>query len=220
MPGGAAAIHQPWRMAAAYLAASYPGGLPSGLAVRDRNEQRWAAVSGMAARGINAPLTSSAGRLFDAVAALVGVRDAISYEGQAAIELEQVTDPHERGGYPSTIAGEAGDLRVSGADLFRAAADDLAAGVPVPIIAARFHNGVGAAVVAVCGQLREQTGLRVAALSGGVFQNVLLTNRVVTGLTEDGFRVLVHGRVPCNDGGISLGQAAVAGARDRLRLGI
>jgi hydrogenase maturation protein HypF len=219
MPGGAAAIRQPWRMTAAYLAASYPAGLPAGLAVRDRNDQHWAAVTAMAARGVNAPLTSSAGRLFDAVAALLGVRDAINYEGQAAIELEQLADASERSSYSATVAllaGSGGGLRVAGADLVRAAAEDLAAGVPVPIIAARFHNGVATAIVTVCARLRDQTGLTVVALSGGVFQNLLLTSQVVTRLTDEGFRVLVHSRVPCNDGGISLGQAVVAGARDRL----
>jgi hydrogenase maturation protein HypF len=220
MPGGAAAIRQPWRMAAAYLASCDRDALPAGLAVRDRNEQHWAAVTSMAGRRVNAPLTSSAGRLFDAVAALLGVRDTINYEGQAAIELEQITDTGERGRYQATLTSQAGELQVAGADFVRAAAEDLAAGIPVPIIAARFHNGVAASVVAVCGQIREQTGLGVVALSGGVFQNVLLTGRVVGGLERDGFRVLVHNRVPCNDGGISLGQAVVAGARDRLGLQI
>jgi hydrogenase maturation protein HypF len=207
-------------MAAAYLAASYPGELPAGLAVKVRNEQYWGAITSMAARGVNAPLTSSAGRLFDAIAALVGVRDAINYEGQAAIELEQVADTRESGSYAASITREAGELRVAGADLVRAASEDLVAGVSVPVIAARFHNGVAGAVQVVCAQLREQTGIGVVALSGGVFQNVLLTNRVGKRLSADGFRVLVHRRVPCNDGGISLGQAAVAGARDRLALGL
>ncbi len=215
MPGGAAAIRQPWRMAAAYLAASYPDGLPARLAVRDRNELHWSAVTAMAARRINAPMTSSAGRLFDAVAALLGIRDTINYEGQAAIELEQVADVQERGSYPATIAGD-GELRLAGADLVRAAAEDLAANVPVPVIAARFHNGVAASIVSVCTRLRERSGLAVVALSGGVFQNLLLTDRVVRSLADQGFCVLVHSRVPCNDGGISLGQAAVAGARARL----
>jgi hydrogenase maturation protein HypF len=215
MPGGAAAIRQPWRMAAAYLAAGYPDGVPAGLAVLHRNEQHWAAVTAMAARGINAPMTSSAGRLFDAVAALLGVRDAINYEGQAAIELEQVADVREHGSYPAAITGD-GELRLAGADLVRAAAEDLCAGVSVPVIAARFHNGVAASIAAMCARLREQTGLGIVALSGGVFQNLLLTRRVERGLAELGLRVLVHSRVPCNDGGISLGQAAVAGARARL----
>jgi hydrogenase maturation protein HypF len=103
-------------------------------------------------------------------------------------------------------------LIVSGADLIRAAAGDLAAGTAPEVIAARFHNGVAAAIVAVCERLRGDHGLGTVALSGGVFQNLLLTGRVVTGLTDRGFRVLVHARVPCNDGGISFGQAAVAAA--------
>ncbi|HTX83945.1 MAG TPA: carbamoyltransferase HypF [Streptosporangiaceae bacterium] len=221
MPGGAAAIRQPWRMAAAYLAASYPTGLPGGLAVRQRNERQWAAVLTMAERGINSPVTSSAGRLFDAVAALLGVRDAVNYEGQAAIELEQLADPGERGSYVARVTPGAPTsgltpLLVSGADLVRGVADDLVAGAAAPVIAGRFHNGVAATIACVCTRLREQTGLGVVALSGGVFQNLLLTGRVVTLLTDAGFRVLQHSRVPCNDGGISLGQAAVAGATDRI----
>ena len=176
----------------------------------------------MARRGINAPPTSSAGRLFDAVAALLGVRDSINYEGQAAIELEQLADPADRGTYRAAIdpgaarpGGEAGPLRVFGADLVRAAAEDLLTGAAPAVIAARFHRGVAAAIAEVCAALRERSGLGTVALSGGVFQNLLLLGQVVDGLEEAGFRVLTHARVPPNDGGISLGQAAVAGARDR-----
>ena len=216
MPGGAAAIRQPWRMAAAYLAASYPGGMPEGLAVRQRNDRHWAAVLAMADRKINSPLTSSAGRLFDAVAALVGARDDVNYEGQAAIELEQLADSGERSSYPAAIGSRDGRLIVRGADLVGAAAEDLAVRVPPPLIAARFHNGVAASIVEVCERLRDQTGLTAVALSGGVFQNQMLTGRVMTGLADSGFRFMLHSRVPCNDGGISLGQAVVAGARDWL----
>ena len=224
MPGGAAAIRQPWRMAAAYLRTAYGSTPPPGLAVRQRNEKQWDAIGQLAERGINAPLTSSAGRLFDAVAALLGVRDAISYEGQAAIELEQLADPAEPGRYPVRLAGlavlgtgaSARPVVVSGSDLVRAAAEDLTAGVAAPVIAGRFHNGLAAAVASVCAVLREQTGLGVVALSGGVFQNVLLAGAVARQLTDAGFAVLQHRQVPCNDGGISLGQVAVAGAIDRL----
>ncbi|HYA51151.1 MAG TPA: carbamoyltransferase HypF, partial [Streptosporangiaceae bacterium] len=222
MPGGAAAIRQPWRMAAAYLDAAYAGEGPAGLDVMERNAGRWPDVVAMARRGVNAPLTSSAGRLFDAVAALLGVRDAINYEGQAAIELEQRADPAERGAYRAAIEpgaagpdGEAGPLRVRGADLVRAAAEDLLAGAAPAAVAGRFHRGVAAAIAEVCAALRERSGLGTVALSGGVFQNLLLLGQVVDLLEESGFRVLTHARVPPNDGGISLGQAAVAGARDR-----
>jgi hydrogenase maturation protein HypF len=173
-------------------------------------------VVAMARRGVNAPLTSSAGRLFDAVAALLGVRDTINYEGQAAIELEQWADQAETGAYPAAVAAGT-PLRVSGADLVAAAAADLLAGVAPPVIAARFHRGLAAVIAGVCGLLRERSGLTVVALSGGVFQNLLLLELVAGLLERDGFGVLTHARVPPNDGGISFGQAAVAGARDGLR---
>ena len=193
MPGGAAAIRQPGRMAAAYLGASVPGWRPE-----------WDAVVAMARKGINAPLTSSAGRLFDAAAALLGVRDEINYEGQAAIELEQLADPSVEDAYPVRVD----DLIVQGIDLLHGILGDR--GTPRPVIATRFHNGVAAAILAGCRQARDRTGLAAVALSGGVFQNALLQSRVVKSLADNGFRVLTHHRVPTNDGGISLGQAAVA----------
>jgi hydrogenase maturation protein HypF len=209
LPGGSAAIRQPWRMAAAYLDAAYGDGGPGWLGVRRRHE-RWDTVVTMARGGVNAPPTSSAGRLFDAVAALLGVRDVVTYEGQAAVELEQLADPAERSAYPVTVGA---DLAVEGTQLVRAVVDDLARGVDRRIVAARFHNGLAAAVVTVCARVREVRGLGTVALSGGVFQNVLLLGRLVADLRAAGFTVLTHHRVPPNDGGISLGQAAVAAAR-------
>jgi hydrogenase maturation protein HypF len=214
MPGGAAAIKQPWRMAAAYLAAAYPGGPPDGLDVIARNERYWPAVVALAAKAINAPLSSSAGRLFDAVAALAGVRDTINYEGQAAVELEQLADPGETGTYRAGISAHE-PFCIEGADLVRAAAGDLADGTAAPVVAARFHNGVAALIADGCVLLRERHGLSTVALSGGVFQNLIVARRAAARLEARGFRVLVHSRVPCNDGGISLGQAVIAGAQDR-----
>jgi hydrogenase maturation protein HypF len=205
LPGGAAAIRQPWRMAAAYLGDDAPHELIQ------RNVQHWEAVRAMVSRQVNAPLTSSAGRLFDAVAAVLGIRDAINYEGQAAIELEQRADLTEHGTYPAAVT-EGPALQLHGADLVRAAANDLRAGLAPEVIATRFHHGVADAIVRVCLMLRDSTGLGVAALSGGVFQNVLLLERTVAGLERSGFRVLTHSRVPPNDAGISLGQVAVAAA--------
>jgi hydrogenase maturation protein HypF len=232
MPGGVAAIRQPWRMAAAYLDAAYGDSLPAGLAVAERNAGQWGDVVTLARRGINAPATSSAGRLFDAVAALLGVRDAINYEGQAAIELEQWADPSEKGAYPAAVeagaggcgrqrdgglrAADAGPVRIHAADFVRAATGDLLAGTSPAVIAARFHRGVAAAIVQVCLLLRERSGLGTVALSGGVFQNLLLLGQVVDLLEDAEFRVLTHARVPPNDGGISLGQVVVAAARDRI----
>jgi hydrogenase maturation protein HypF len=215
MPGGAAAIRQPWRMAAAYLRAAFPSGPPSGLDVVKRNERNWAAVTSMADRGINAPLSSSAGRLFDAVAALLSVRDTINYEGQAAVELEQLADPGEMGSYRAEVTGQ-GPFIIEGAGLVRAVIGELTEGAPAPLIAARFHNGIAALIEDGCVLAAERHGLDTVALSGGVFQNLLVTERAAARLEARGFRVLLHSRVPCNDGGISLGQAVVAGARDRV----
>jgi hydrogenase maturation protein HypF len=230
MPGGAAAVREPWRMAAAYLRLGYGAGqCPRGAAALAlRQGRRWEQVGAMldavmldfavgppdgrVSRGtVNAPLTSSTGRLFDAVAALVGLRDRVNYEGQAAIELEQLVDHAEPDWYP---ARQEGPL-IRGVDLVRGVVEDLGAGVEVGTIAARFHNGVVEALAMACVQARAETGLGVVALSGGVFQNVVLVRRLAARLRADGFEVLTHRRVPTNDAGISLGQVAVAAARDR-----
>jgi hydrogenase maturation protein HypF len=214
MPGGAAAVRSPWRMAAAYLDAVF-GDSPPDLDVARRHERQWAPVVALARAGVNAPRTSSAGRLFDAVAAITGVRDSVTYEGQAAVELEQRVAPGERGGYPAGGAG-ATPLADVGFDLVRHVVDDMRAKVDVGVIAARFHHGLAAAVVAAAVAAREATGLATVALSGGVFQNMVLLDRVTTGLEAAGLRVLTHRRVPPNDGGVSLGQAVIAAARDRV----
>lgn len=138
----------------------------------------------------------------------------VTYEGQAAIELEQLADPVARGSFPVELSGDP-VWRILGADLIRGVVGDLRAGVAVATIAGRFHNAVADVIVASCERARQATGLGVVALSGGVFQNVLLTERSVEALSSRGFRVLIHTRVPPNDAGISLGQAAIVGARDR-----
>ena len=214
MPGGDAAARQPWRMTAAHLDAAYDGSPPPGLDVVRRQGRRWEQVLSAARAGANAPLTSSAGRLFDAVSSLLGVRDAVTYEGQAAIELELVADPAERGSYAVPVSDDP-VVRVDVAHLVRAVTDDLARGTAAPVIAARFHNALADVVVDVCRRLREVQGLSTVALSGGVFQNALLLTRCLDGLEADWFTVLTHRCVPPNDGGISLGQAAIATSRLR-----
>ena len=238
MPGGAAAIREPWRMAAAYLRMGYgQGELPVGArALVARQGRRWdqlaalidtarlngavdlrnGAVSGISGdvdgvgNAVNTPLTSSAGRLFDAVSALLGLRDRANYEGQAAIELEQRVDHTEMDWYPVRQEG----ALIRGSDLVRGVVDDLGAGVETGVIAARFHNGMVQALAGACVRARAETGLNVVALSGGVFQNVVLTRRLNARLRADGFEVLTHHRVPTNDAGISLGQVAVAIGQD------
>ena len=181
--------------------------------VARRHADQWPAVIAMAAKGINSPLTSSAGRLFDAAAAILGVRDTINYEGQAAIELEQLADLAEAEAYPAGLETGEGPFTIRGSDLLHAVVEDRTGGVPAPVIASRFHHGVAALIEAGCVLMRERYDLGTVALSGGVFQNLLLLNATVARLEARGFRVLLHSRVPCNDGGISLGQALVAASK-------
>jgi len=204
LPGGAAAVRAPWRMAAAWLGSSVPD-----LALRRRHDAQWDAVVSLA-RAETTMATSSAGRLFDAVAALVGIRDTTTYEGQAAVELEQRVDPDERASY-AVSAGHGGVLPAG--ELVAAVVDDVRAGVDAGRIAARFHHGLADATVRAAAASAGEHGVTTAALSGGVFVNALLLERVRAGLEHAGLRVLVHERVPCTDGGISLGQAAVAASR-------
>jgi hydrogenase maturation protein HypF len=204
MPGADAAVRAPWRMALSHLDAAYEGAIPPSLGVVQRNAAHWDAVLSLSRSGLNAPPTSSAGRLFDAVSALLGIRDEVTYEGQAAIELEYAADPTDLGSY--AVAFIDGQLQVSA--LVRALADELLRSVPVPVLAARFHNSLADAVLAVCQHLRAEHQLSTVALSGGVFQNALLVSRCLDRLEPAGFTVLTHRQVPPNDGGISLGQSA------------
>jgi len=214
MPGGPAAVREPWRMAAAYLDHACGDDI-HGLAVVRRQAARWADVVRLSRTGLASPLTSSAGRLFDAVAAIVGLRDAVTYEGQAAVELEQLAAAGCRDAYP--VPAGAG-LRGATRPLVWAMVDDVRRGAPPDVVAVRFHNGLADATVAAARDAASQEGLSVVALSGGVFQNVVLLQRVLSGLAAAGLRVLVHRQVPPNDGGLCLGQAAVAAARDRAGL--
>ncbi len=210
LPGGDAAMREPWRMAAVHLA--HLGDPMAETPLRGR-QPSWDDVVALAGSDL-AGRTSSAGRLFDAVAALVGVRDVANYEGQAAIEFEQRVDPSETGAYRAGLFDD-GTLVVRGSDLFAAALDDLRTGIDVGRIAARFHHGLADAVVETCDRIRADGGPEVVALTGGVFLNRVLLTRAVEGLEGCGFEVLRHREIPPNDGGISLGQVAVAAAFDR-----
>ena len=165
-------------------------------------------------RGINSPLTSSAGRLFDAVSALAGVRGEIGYEAQAAIELEMAApdkvDDFEGESYPFAIIEEQGVRVIRLAGLISSVARDVRSGVPVPIVSARFHHTVAQIITGMCRAIAEESGIKEVALSGGVFQNRLLLKLATSALKREDFRVLTHHLVPCNDGGVSLGQAVVA----------
>jgi len=209
MPGGEQAIHEPWRMACAWLvevldeAPTVPPALVASV-----EPGRWDAVAELARSGLASPLTSSAGRLFDAVAAMCGLRTRVNYEGQAAAELEAAAAPDERDSYPLPFRSGVLDAR----ETVTAVARDLGAGAPVPIVAARFHNALALATAGACAEAAERCATTTVVLSGGVFQNAVLLERSSAALAARGLRVLVPLRLPPNDGGISYGQAAVAAA--------
>jgi hydrogenase maturation protein HypF len=160
---------------------------------------------------LNTPQTSSMGRLFDAAAALAGVRQEVNYEAQAAIEFEALADPDEVGVYPFELDQAVIGIRSA----VEALIADVLAGVPAPFISARFHNGLAQMALDVCQKLRLDSGIEQVALSGGVWQNITLLGRTLSLLQKSGFRVYLHQQVPTNDGGLALGQAAVAASRLR-----
>jgi hydrogenase maturation protein HypF len=215
LPGGAMAVRQPWRMACAWLgeALGEAPALPRALAGRVE-PAAWQQVGELARTGLASPLTTSAGRLFDAVAALCGIRAEASYEGQAAIELEACCDPRERRSYSFPLAGGAGrPLVLDPRPLITELARDLEAGVAVPRVAARFHNALAEVTARACVAASERAGIDSVVLSGGVFQNRRLLERSASLLGDAGLRVLLVQRLPPNDGGIAYGQLAVAAAR-------
>jgi hydrogenase maturation protein HypF len=156
--------------------------------------------------GTNTPLTSSVGRLFDAIAALVGVCQTITYEGQAAIELEALADPDEECIYPYQITG---DNIIDPGLMVKAIDDDRNKGISIPIISARFHNSLAEMILEMSIRLREKHQLNRVALSGGVWQNMTLLNKAVKKLKSANFQVLLHQNIPPNDGGLALGQAVI-----------
>ncbi|MGE3807507.1 MAG: carbamoyltransferase HypF [Gemmataceae bacterium] len=213
LPGGDRASRTPWRMALSYLLdAEADTGILDGRVPAESLR----VVRQMCARGFQCPLTSSVGRLFDAAACLIGLRAQCSYEAQAACELEWLaTSSDDAGVWPFSIVpgNEAVPHVIDTRPLIRALVDDMLAGMEGARLARRFHNTLTELIVDMCRLLREETGLAEVALSGGVFMNALLTTASVARLREAGFRVYRHRLVPANDGGLCLGQLAIAAAR-------
>lgn len=172
-------------------------------------EATTSAVEHMARTGVASPVTTSVGRLFDAFAAIAGLRTHVTYEGQAAIELEAACDPAERGGYRFHLVERDGTLVLDPGEAIEAATRDTDAGK----IAARFHNGLAVATARSCAVVAERYGVDLVVLSGGVFQNRRLLDATTDHLRALRLRVLTPRRLPANDGGISYGQAAVAALR-------
>ncbi|MBV9414640.1 MAG: carbamoyltransferase HypF, partial [Solirubrobacterales bacterium] len=199
LPGGDRAVREPWRMACSWLVASGIEPPPA-----------WRPIAELVRSGLASPWTTSIGRLFDAVAALAGVRAEVNYEGQAAIELEAACDLGEPGAYPIELTGS--PLVIDPRETIRAVAADVAAGESAAVIARRFHRTIAGATVDACVRLAAAHRTEVVVLSGGVFQNRLLLESVSDGLADAGLRVLVPERLPLNDGGIAYGQAVIAAA--------
>ena len=217
LPGGAQAIRQPWRMACAWLMAAGdrdedgagPPAIPRPMG-RDVDEVAWRQVAELTRSGVASPVTTSMGRLFDAVSALCGLRQRVNFEGQAAVELEAACDPAERGSYPVRIEADGPTLVIDPRETIRAVAADVESGAATGAVASRFHATMAGVTVEACARVARARGNDRVVLSGGVFQNRRLIEAVAAGLRSAGLRVLVPERLPVNDGGISYGQAAIA----------
>jgi hydrogenase maturation protein HypF len=212
LPGGDAAAREPWRMAQAHLTAAYGRNLDGvSTSIIGRIPVRvLSVIRQMIASGVGSPPTSSVGRLFDAVAALIGLSDRNSFEGQAAMELEAIATGSTSRSYRFEVATSSVPWTVRAEAVIRAIVDDITGGRVPRDIAAAFHEAVAMMIADVCTRISRQVGV---ALSGGVFQNARLTERAATALVQAGMDVLIHRRVPCNDGGLALGQAILAGRR-------
>lgn len=231
MPGGGQAIKEPWRMAVSYLYHIYGDNIPlftqtgiplsAGKTNYKLDHTKLKILFKMLSNRINSPLTSSMGRLFDGVASIIGLQHTIHYEGQAAIKLELIADDHENKSYPFDI-NVTGETRgsvplriIRWQQIIEHIINDVKSGVTNSVISARFHNSIVDMTLQVCIILRDSLGLNEVVLSGGVFQNRFLFSRLLKKLTSLDFRVYFPQKIPCNDGGISLGQAVIAGERYR-----
>lgn len=211
LPGGDQAVREPWRSAVSYLTETFGSSRnwPELALQQAIPARKLEFVETMILRRVNAVATSSCGRLFDAVASILGLRHEATYEGQAAIELEMAACEGVEESYPYEVETQE-PWRLDMRPTISALVADLRSGIPTGVIAARFHNTVARAIVEVCWRLRQAEGLNRVCLSGGTFQNVYLLGRAVAGLRGSDFEVFLHSQVPSNDGGLSLGQAVVA----------
>jgi hydrogenase maturation protein HypF len=234
LPGGAAAIKRPYRTAIGYVLTLLGEDALNAVVASEAKQSQLASIGQLSEveievikrqveRKINSPLTSSMGRLFDAISALLGIRGAIDYEGQAAVELEMaaysaviassVSDEAISGNnesYPYRIVKNEGVKIVRLGDLLAAVIEDSGQGISKGLTSLKFHNTVARMINEMCRLIADETGVTEVALTGGVFQNRLLLTKAVKLLEGSGFQVFTHRQVPCNDGGISLGQAVIA----------
>ncbi len=212
LPGSKKAIEEPWRMAVSYLYKLFGEDFLSIDIdfIKRLNKNKWKNLKIMIDRGINSPETSSMGRLFDAVSSLIGIRDKITYLGQAAIELEMIMDKDNNDFYTFDIKKEKGVYIINPLEVIHLIIEDIINSVSHSIISGKFHKGVVEMIVEVSRLLRKETDINEVAISGGVMQNLYLRNNVTKMLTKEGFKVYNHRKIPSNDGGISVGQVAIA----------
>jgi len=218
MPGGEKAVREPWRMALSYLFHTYGWDLfeQDIPFLRELDEKSSRLLLKMTEQSVNSPLTSSCGRLFEGVSALLGIRRHNAFEGQAAMELEMALTPDE-GSYPLRWEIKRGVGIIQVRPIIEALVEDIRSGVSAGKISARFHNTLIRGFGEICRWIRERTKISTVALSGGCFQNLYLLRGLMELLEREGFRVLIHRQVPPNDGGISLGQAVIVGRQAALR---
>jgi hydrogenase maturation protein HypF len=215
MPGGTMAIKEPWRMAMVYLSEAF-GEEATQLRIdltKRIDLQKWDILKKAIGKKINSPLTSSMGRLFDAVSSLLSIRDEVRYEGQAAIELEMIADQGVKEEYSFHLHQDETQMEIDPAEMIRGIVGDLMDGLASSKVSGKFHRTIVRLIIETCEAIRSGERLNRVVLSGGVFQNILLLSLVTEGLKRSGFDVYTHHLVPTNDGGISLGQAVIAHMR-------
>lgn len=212
IPGGDSSVAEPWKTALGYLTHAYGDDVDTAQLLPGVTQEKASLIRAMLSREFNVYRTSSVGRLFDAVAALAGIRNVISHEGQAAIELEYASTRYTEdiASYPFTLAEQNGPFTINTADIVRGVVEDRIRAVPTGSIAARFHETVAQLILEGCLHTRANTDICRVVLSGGVFQNNRLLQRTLALLVSRGFTAFIHHRVPTNDGGLSLGQAVLA----------
>lgn len=215
MPGGAASIKNPWQMAISYLYSIYNRKLLDvNLPFLDKiKENELELVFSMLEKGVNSPMTSSCGRLFDGVAAIAGVRNSVNYEGQAAVEFEQYIQERSNIAYNFKLLDKQEKFIIQWRSMIIQLVGDVKSGKSVGEVSLKFHNGLAKVLYEAVVKSKEITGISYVVLSGGVFMNVHLLTRLHKFLEDGGFTVYIHRQVPANDGGIALGQAVIAGAK-------
>jgi len=213
LPGGAAAIKNPWQMGISYLHAVFGNQLPDIPFVNALSHGQLSTILKLLNSEINSPLTSSCGRLFDGVAAIAGLRNRVNYEGQAAIEFEQTITDSTDDAYEFNINKSNESYILNWEMMIRQLVDDIKNGLPISVLAAKFHNGLAQGLREWVEIARKINGVNDVVLSGGVFMNVYLLTRLKMILEKKDFNVYTHNNVPCNDGGIASGQAVIASAQ-------